>query len=121
MTKLMRGIRGATTVGVDLPADISAATQELLQAMLERNKVQLDDVISVIFTSTTDLTSIFPASAARDVGFSGVPLICAQEIQVPGSMPRVLRIMMHVYTERSKSEIEHVYIGEAQSLRRDLE
>ena len=117
----MRGIRGAITVVEDQPDLIANATQELLVAMLTRNEVDIEEIVSVIFTSTHDLTSAFPASAAREVGFSGVPLICAQEIPVPGSMPRVIRILIHAYTERTKIQIENVYVGEAQSLRRDLE
>jgi chorismate mutase len=121
MTAMVRALRGATVVADDRPESIAAATQELLVAMLTRNDLQVDDAISVLFTSTGDLVSAFPASAAREVGFSGVPLLCAQEIPVPGSMQRVVRILMHVYTEKSKSDIEHVYLGEAQELRRDLD
>jgi len=118
---MVRGIRGATVVPSDTPSDIATCTKELLVSILNRNGLSTDDIISVLFTCTPDLVSAFPASSARDVGFSGVPLICAQEIPVPNSMPRVIRILIHAYTDRSKNEIDHVYLGEAQSLRKDLD
>jgi chorismate mutase len=121
MSALMRGIRGATVVSSDTPQAIAVATQEVLVAMLTRNGLSVDDVVSVLFTSTPDLVSAFPASAAREVGFAGVPLICAQEIPVPGAMAKVVRILMHAYTNLGKSEIDHVYLGEAQALRKDLD
>lgn len=121
MTIMVRAIRGANVVEADTPEEIARATQELLVAILTRNELTTDSVISVLFTATEDLTSAFPASAAREVGFGGIPLICAQEIPVVGSMPRVVRIMMHVHTSRTRSEIDHVYLGAAQSLRADLD
>lgn len=121
MSLMVRGIRGATVVASDQPLEIATATQELLVAMLSRNALSVNDVISVLFTSTPDLVTAFPASAARDAGFAGVPLICSQEIPVPGSMARVVRILMHAYSDRAKSEIDHVYLGEAQALRKDLD
>ena len=117
---LMRGLRGATTCALDTPEEITEATQELLIAMLERNGVGHDDVVSVIFTTTPDLTSMFPATSARGVGFGDVPLLCASEIAVPGSMPRCVRVLMHVYTDKDRTELRHVYLRGAQVLRDDL-
>ncbi len=88
--------------------------------MLERNGLVHDDVISVLFTTTNDLFASFPATAARGVGFGDVPLLCASEIAVPGAMALTIRILMHVYTERSPTELRHVYLRNAQSLRDDL-
>jgi chorismate mutase len=116
----LRGLRGATTCESDTPDAITEAVQELLASMLERNDVGHDDVVSVIFTSTDDLTSSFPATAARGVGFGDIPLLCAREIPVPGSMDRCVRVLMHVYTTRQRTELRHVYLRKAQSLRDDL-
>ena len=88
--------------------------------MMERNELEHDDVVSVILTTTPDLTSSFPATAARGVGFGDIPLLCASEIAVPGSMSRCVRILMHVYTTRERTEMRHVYLRNAQALRDDL-
>jgi len=117
---LLRGLRGATTCAVDTPQEINEATQELLLAMLERNDIGHDDIVSVILTSTSDLTSTFPATSARGVGFGDVPLMCASEIAVAGSMPRCVRVLMHVYTTKERSDLRHVYLRGAQALRDDL-
>jgi chorismate mutase len=116
----LRGLRGATTCASDTPEEIGTATQELLRGMMDRNDISHDDVVSVIFTTTTDLTSAFPATGARGVGFGDIPLLCASEIAVPGSMPLCVRILMHVYTTRSRTELRHVYLRDAQGLRDDL-
>lgn len=117
---LLRGLRGATTCRADTPDEINEATQELLSTMMERNELSHDDVVSVIFTTSTDLTSSFPATAARAIGFGDIPLLCASEIAVPGSKARCVRVLMHVYTTRDRADIRHVYLREAQSLRDDL-
>lgn len=117
---LLRGLRGATTCETDSPDEIRIATQELILAMMERNELEHDDVVSVILTTTPDLTSSFPATAARGVGFGDIPLLCASEIAVPGSMSRCVRILMHVYTTRERTEMRHVYLRNAQALRDDL-
>jgi chorismate mutase len=117
---LVRALRGASTCEANTVAEVTAVTQELLLAMLERNGVDHDDVISVLFTTSPDLTAAFPATAARGVGFGDVPLLCASEIDVPGAIALTVRIMMHVYTPRSRSELRHVYLRNAQSLRDDL-
>ena len=116
----VRAVRGATTVEADTPEDITLRTQELLTEILGANELSVDDVISVLFTATHDVASLFPAAAARGVGFGSVPLICAQEIPVPGSTPLCLRVMLHVETGRSRAEIHHVYLHDAQGLRDDL-
>ncbi len=117
----VRGIRGATSVQQDTPDQIRAAARELMEEILRRNQIlDFDDVISAVFTTTADLTSAFPAEAARAMGMNFVPLLCAQEIPVPGSMPRCLRILLHVNSDRSPRDIEHVYLHDAQRLRPDL-
>jgi chorismate mutase len=116
----IRGLRGATTCDEDTPAQIEDATQELLRSMMDLNELAHDDVVSVFFTATPDLTSTFPATVARGIGFGDIPLICASEIDVPGAMPKCIRILMHVYTNRSRSELRHVYLRNAQGLRDDL-
>lgn len=117
----VRGIRGATTVQQDTPDLIRAAARELMEEILSRNQItDFDEVISAVFTTTPDLVSAFPAEAARAMGMNFVPLLCAQEIPVPGSMPRCLRILLHVNTARTPQEIEHVYLHDAKRLRPDL-
>ena len=116
----VRAIRGAITTLTDTPEAIGDAVKELLREMLERNSLVAEDVISVIFTATTDLTSAFPATAARSVGFGAVPLICASEIAVPSAMPRCIRVMMHVETNVEKAAIRHVYLRDAVTLRDDI-
>lgn len=116
----VRAARGAIAVGKDAPAVVLEATQRLLERLLERNDVVAEDIVSVFFTATRDLTSVFPAEAARRMGLGKVPLLCAQEIPVTGSMPRVIRVLMHFETERSQAEVAHVYLDGAESLRDDL-
>ena len=118
--RLVRALRGATTVPSDDAAAIEAGTEELLSTMMERNDVAPADLISVIFTATPDLTAAFPAAAARRFGLEGVPLLCAQEIAVPDSVPRCIRVLMHLYTMRDYASLRHVYLGEARRLRDDL-
>jgi chorismate mutase len=93
---------------------------ELLTVILERNGIAVDDLISVIFTATPDLHSDFPAVAARKLGITDVPLVCAQELDIAGAMPRVVRILAHVETGLSKGEVSHVYLGAAAALRKDI-
>jgi len=119
-TAMIRGLRGATTCAADTPEQIVDATQELLLLLMERNDLTHDDIVSVIFTTSRDLTAAFPALGARGVGFGDIPLLCASEIDVPGSMPLCIRVLMHVYTSRPRTEIRHVYLRNAQSLRDDL-
>ena len=117
----VRGIRGATSVESDDPALIRQAARELMEEILRRNQIaEFDDVISAVFTTTEDLVSAFPAEAARAMGMNQVPLLCAREIPVPGSMPRCIRVLLHINSERTPKEIEHVYLRNAQRLRPDL-
>jgi chorismate mutase len=116
----VRALRGAITVDADEPADIVAATVELLKEMLERNEARAGDLISLVFTTTPDLVSEFPAAAARAIGISEVPLLCAQEIPVPGALPRCIRVLIHLYTERDYASLRHVYLRGARGLRTDL-
>jgi chorismate mutase len=119
-TLTVRAIRGAIQLdAVDRDA-ILEGTAELVTAVMNRNDLITDDVISVLFTVTPDLTAEFPALAARKTGFHAVPLMCATEIPVPGAMPRVVRLMAHVNTDRSRSEIQHVYLRGAAALRLDI-
>jgi len=117
----IRGIRGATTVLADDPDLILEATRELLEAILEANENMCpDDVGSAFFTVTEDLAATFPAQAARQMGWSMVPMMCAREIPVPGSLPRAIRVLVHWNTDTPQSGIKHVYLREAVRLRPDL-
>ncbi len=117
---MVRGLRGATTVDADTVAQVTERSQELMRELMARNELIEDDIISVLFTATADVTSTFPATAIRETGFGAVPLLCAAEIAVPGSMPKCIRVLMHVHTERSRDEMHHVYLHGAQGLRDDL-
>ncbi|HEY1675296.1 MAG TPA: chorismate mutase [Streptosporangiaceae bacterium] len=116
----VRAIRGAVQVDADERDAILEGTTELVSEVMARNDLVPDDVISVIFTVTPDLTTEFPALAARKIGFQDVPLLCATEIPVPGALPRVVRLLAHVDTERSRREIQHVYLRGAAALRLDI-
>lgn len=117
----IRGIRGATTVTADEPDLILNATRELLEAILAENQAMTpEDVGSAIFTVTDDLASTFPAEAARRMGWGRVPMLCAREIPVPNSLPRVIRVLVHWNTEVPQNEIAHVYLRDAVRLRPDL-
>jgi len=117
----IRGIRGATTVTADEPDLILQATRELLEEILEENDgMQPEDVASAIFTVTDDLASTFPAQAAREMGWSLVPMLCAREIPVPNSLSHVIRVLVHWNTDVPQSGITHVYLREAVKLRPDL-
>lgn len=116
----LRALRGATTVEDNEAAAILEATEELLRTVMERNGLQADGMVSCIFTCTDDLDAEFPAVAARNIGLSAVPLLCAREIAVPGSLPRVIRLLLHCYPEESAPP-HHVYLRGATVLRRDLQ
>src|SRR3954451_7646259 len=116
----VRAIRGATQVDADDREQVLEATRELVSAVLERNALAHDDIISILFTATPDLVSEFPALAARELGMGDVPLMCAAEIDVAHALPRVLRLMAHVETDRPRSDIQHVYLRGAVALRRDI-
>jgi chorismate mutase len=112
-----RGIRGATTVERNEREEILAATTELLQVIIRQNDLHSEDVASAIFSLTEDLDAVFPAVAARTLGWTEVPLMCAREVPVPGSLRLCIRVLLHVNTTRSASEIHHVYIRGATNLR----
>ena len=113
-------LRGATTVQDNEAEAILAATEELMHELVVRNGLAAEDLVSCIFTVTQDLDAEFPAVAARRMGLSRVPLLCAREIPVPGSLPRVIRVMIHAYAHEG-AQPQHVYLGEARGLRLDLE
>jgi chorismate mutase len=116
----VRALRGATTVDADTAEEVTEATTALLRAMLGRNGVDHEEIISILFTATGDIVSIFPATAARTIGLGDVPLICARELDIVGATPRCIRIMMHVSTELSRPELHHVYLEGARGIRDDL-
>ncbi|MCW2912875.1 MAG: chorismate mutase [Actinomycetia bacterium] len=116
----VRAVRGATQVDADDRELILEATTELVTEVMTRNELTTDDVISVLFTATPDLSSEFPALAARKLGFHEVPLLCASEINVPHALPRVIRLMAHIETDRPRSAVQHVYLRGAIALRLDI-
>ena len=116
----VRAIRGAVQVDVNESAAILEGTSELVTEVMRRNQLSTADVISVVFTATPDLNAEFPALAARKLGFQDVPLLCCTEINVPGAMPRVVRLLMHVETAAPRSGVQHVYLRGAAALRMDI-
>lgn len=116
----LRALRGAITVDANDVDAILDATEELTRAVLEANELEHEDLVSCIFTCTSDLNAEFPAVAARRMGLSDVPLLCAREIEVPGALPRVIRLMLHAYADESVPA-KHVYLREATALRKDLQ
>ncbi|MDQ3570861.1 MAG: chorismate mutase [Actinomycetota bacterium] len=120
MSPAVRALRGATTVDADTSDQVSERVQDLVTAMLDRNGVTKDDLISIVFTATDDIHSIFPATAARACGLGDVPLLCARELDIEGGSPLTVRVLMHVTTERARSQLHHVYLEGARGLRDDL-
>jgi chorismate mutase len=116
----VRGLRGATTVDADTEDQITERVLALLDEMFARNELDHDDVISVLFTATDDIHSIFPAAPARKFGLGDVPLICARELDISGATPLCIRVLMHINTERSRADLRHVYLEGAFALRDDL-
>ncbi|MEK6648597.1 MAG: chorismate mutase [Actinomycetota bacterium] len=116
----VRAIRGAIQVESNTVASIHAGVKELLTAICENNALTPLEVISVILTSTPDLTADFPAAAAREIGFGAVPLLCAAEIDVPGALARVIRVMVHCESDKNADQISHIYLKGAVALRKDL-
>jgi len=116
----VRAVRGAVQISGNDRDEILAGTTELVTEVMSRNELSTDDVISVLFTATPDLTAEFPALAARKLGFQEVPLLCASELDVPAAMPRVVRLMMHIETSKRRSELQHVYLRGASALRLDI-
>jgi chorismate mutase len=116
----VRAVRGAIQIDRDDPDEIVTATRELLTSVMSGNELAPDDLISIVFTLTPDLRSCFPATAARDLGLTDVPLLCATEVDVPGALPRVVRLLAHVETDAPRSAVRHVYLRGATRLRPDL-
>jgi chorismate mutase len=116
----VRALRGATTVDADTEEQISERVQTLVASMLEANGISKDDLISIIFTATDDVTAMFPATAARAMGLGDVPLLCARELDVKGGTPLVIRVLMHMNTDKARGELHHVYQEGARALRDDL-
>jgi len=115
----MRGIRGAISVPENTVEAICAATEDLLLRLFEENELEQDDIGSIFFTTTRDLDAAFPAMAARKLGLTDVALMCAHEMEVPGAMPMILRVMLNVNTTRKAAELSHIYLGDAVGLRPD--
>ena len=120
MTTAVRALRGATTIAEDDEPHVYERVITLLETMCDRNGVAHDDIISILFTATNDIHSVFPAAAARQMGLGDVPLICAQELTINGGTERCVRVMMHLTTNRSRADLQHVYLEGAIGLRDDL-
>ena len=120
MAAVLRALRGATTLDEDTAKQVNDRVRALVGSMLERNGIDHDDLVSILFTATDDVTSMFPATAARSLGLGDVPLICASELGITGAMPRCIRVLMHFYTERTREALHHVYLEGARGLRDDL-
>lgn len=120
--KHVAALRGATTVEQDTRAQVHARSQELVAELLRRNDLEPEDVISLVFTATEDITSEFPASAVRAAGIHDVPMLCARELAIVGdsAVPRCIRVLAHVHTTRARPELIHPYLHDARRLRRDL-
>ena len=120
MDLVLRAVRGATTVDEDTVEQVSTRVQALVRAVLERNDIEHDDVVSILFTATDDVVSMFPATAARAIGLGDVPLLCARELGVRDGTPLCIRVMVHAYTARPRDDLHHVYLEGARGLRDDL-
>ncbi|MFZ2057383.1 MAG: chorismate mutase [Acidimicrobiales bacterium] len=120
MAMVLRALRGATTLDEDTGAQVNDRVRALISSMLERNGIAHDDLVSVLFTATDDIASMFPATAARSLGLGDVPLICARELDVIGAVPRCIRVLVHFYTEHPRESLHHIYLEGARGLRDDL-
>ncbi len=118
--KRLFALRGATSVEQNDAPSILAATRELIELIMERNELSAEDMVSCVFTSTEDLNAEFPAVEARELGLNAVPLLCTRELNVPGSLERCVRVMIHYYADLAHKQ-QHVYLKEAQGLRSDLQ
>lgn len=119
-TQRVRALRGATTLEVDERDHLLARTRELITEVFARNNIDADDVISIVFTATGDIHSAFPAEAAREAGFTHVPLLCTRELEIDGSVERCIRVLIHAYTTLDARSLRHVYLHDAGQLRTDL-
>lgn len=113
-------LRGAITLDADTKSEVDVKTQRLVTEMLARNQIDHDDIVSIIFTATDDITSEFPAAAARALGLGDVPLLCARELSIKNGMPLCVRVLMHVQSDNPRTGTHHVYLEDARSLRDDL-
>lgn len=120
MAERVRALRGAITLDDDTRDQVIEKTAHLIQTMLDRNGITKADLISIVFTATDDIRSEFPAAAARSIGISDIPLLCARELDVEGAVDRCVRVLMHLYTEKDPSALRHVYLEGAVPLRTDL-
>lgn len=122
MSKEIAALRGATTLDADTREEVVERTVALLDTMMERNGLSTDDVVSLLFTATGDITAEFPAAAVREAGISDVPMLCARELEVNGrsNVPLCVRVMAHVYTDRPRADRRHIYLRGARQLRSDL-
>jgi len=118
---LVRAVRGAITVEHNTVEDIIEATKVLLTKIVEENRIERNDIISIIFSVTKDLDAVFPAVAARQLGWTDIALMCTNEVDVPGSLGKCIRVLMHINTEKSNKDIKHVYLRDARVLRPDLD
>jgi chorismate mutase len=116
----VRALRGAITCDENTKQEIEEKTQRLVKELLTRNELEHDDLVSVVFTATDDLTAEFPAAAARGVGLGDIPLLCARELAIDGAKPMCIRVLVHCYTERNRDDLHHVYLDGARTLRDDL-
>jgi len=114
----IRGIRGAITVSANDKGEIISATRELLQVLVVENGLEVAEIASALFSTTRDLNAEFPAVAAREIGWHDTPLLCGSEIDVPGSLPLCIRVLLHVNTDRPQTAMRHIYLREAKNLRR---
>ncbi len=120
--RLLRALRGAVAITEDIPEEVASQVEALLREAFARNGVANEDLVSILFTSTGDIRSAFPAQAARErLGLADVPLLCARELDVEGALPGVIRMLAHFYSDRDRHEVEHVYLGSANVLRPDLD
>ncbi|MDE0653508.1 MAG: chorismate mutase [bacterium] len=121
MPRLLRALRGAVVITEDTPEEVASKVEALLREAFARNDVATEDLVSIFFTATEDVRSAFPAQVARErLGLADVPLLCAREMNVEGALPRVIRMLVHFYTEKERQEVQHVYVGPATALRPDL-
>lgn len=119
--RLLRALRGAVAITEDTPEEVARGVEALLRESFERNGVATEDLVSILFTATEDIRSAFPAQVARErLDLADVPLLCAKELNIHGALPRVIRLLVHFYTDRARDEVEHVYLGPATALRPDL-
>ncbi|MCU1447842.1 MAG: chorismate mutase [Acidimicrobiales bacterium] len=116
----MRALRGATTLDADTTEQVQERVQALMRELLERNEIDHDDIVSIIFTATDDIHSMFPAAAARGLGLGDVPLLCARELDITGATPKCVRVLMHLTTDRPRSDLHHIYLEGARGLNDDL-